>query len=394
MSVLEESNAIVQRAVDTAIGKREEVGIQVCAYHGNRVIADVAAGIADPGTDKAVTHQTLFNIWSVSKAVTATAVHIQADRGLIEYDAPVARYWPEFAANGKGAVTVRHVLMHRSGVPQMPRGVTPELIVDWEWMVKEIANLEPLAAPGKKAMYQALTFGWLAGELVCRTDPRHRDINTFLQEEINRPLGIDSLWLGVPKEHLDRIATLIDNMPPMSPENLPPLWEQCAPWAVRLTADVFSSSLLQRGTIPGVGGIANARSVARLFAMMANGGELDGVRLLSKARIEKFAEPRLGSDEPDLVMFNQVMPLSTSGFWLAAKEPITYALRTKTAFGHPGVGGSLAWADPASRLAVAFCHNRLFQPQTIETDPLLPIAEAVRAALALAEGKTGEREKA
>jgi CubicO group peptidase (beta-lactamase class C family) len=152
---------------------------------------------------------------------------------------------------------------------------------------------------------------------------------------------------------------------------------------VRLTADVFADSALKRGTIPGVGGIANARSVARLFAMLANGGELDGVRLLSADRVAKFAEPRKGADEPDLVMFNQVMPLSTSGYWIAAKEPITFAMRTKSAFGHPGVGGSIAWADPAERLAVAFCHNRLFHPLTTDTDPFLPIADAVREALAL-----------
>src|ERR1700736_909158 len=99
------------------------------------------------------------------------------------------------------------------------------------------------------------------GELVRRTDPKHRDINTFIQEEINRPLGIDGLWLGVPQNRLDRVATLIDNMPPMSPGMSPPLWERCAPWAVRLTADVFSARALQQAVIPGVGGIANARGV-------------------------------------------------------------------------------------------------------------------------------------
>jgi CubicO group peptidase (beta-lactamase class C family) len=227
--------------------------------------------------------------------------------------------------------------------------------------------------------------------LIRRTDPKHRDVNTFVQEEINRPLGIDGLWLGVPDNRLDRVATLIDNMPPMSEGMFGPLWERCAPWSVRLTADVFSATVLRRGTIPGVGGIANARSVARLFALLANGGELDGVRLLSADRVAKFAEPREGADDPDVVMFNQVMPLSTSGYWLAAKEPITFALRTRTAFGHPGVGNSIAWADPAEGLAVAFCHNRLFQPQTTDTDPILRIADAVREGLALVKGSAQAR---
>jgi CubicO group peptidase (beta-lactamase class C family) len=156
---------------------------------------------------------------------------------------------------------------------------------------------------------------------------------------------------------------------------------------VRLTPDIFSADLVRKGVIPGVGGIANARSVARLFAMMANGGELDGVRLLSRDRIAKFHEPRKDSDEADPVMFGAVMPLSTSGFWLYAKEPITNALKTKTAFGNPGVGNSLAWGDLTEKLAVSFCHNRLFQPQSVEEDPFQPIAAAVREGLALVKSK-------
>jgi len=387
MSALEQSKALVQKAVENAVKTGQEVGVQVCAYYGDKVIADVSTGIADVKTGKTVTPDTLFNIWSVSKGVSATCLHVLAERGHIEYDKPVAEYWPEFAANGKGGVTVRHILMHRSGVPHMPENVTPERMVDWEWMVKEIAALKPLAGPGEKPMYQAVVFGWLVGELVRRVDPKHRDINTFLQEEINKPLGIDGLWLGVPENRLDRVAVMVDNMMPMDPNMLPPLWNQCAPWPVRLTPEIFEEKLVRKGVIPGVGGIANARSVARLFAMMANGGELDGVRLLSRDRVAKFHEPRKGSDEADPVMFGQVMSLSTSGFWLYAKEPITNALKTKTAFGNPGVGNSLAWGDMEEKLAVSFCHNRLFQPQSVEEDPFQPIAAAIREGLALVKGK-------
>jgi CubicO group peptidase (beta-lactamase class C family) len=243
-------------------------------------------------------------------------------------------------------------------------------------------------------MYQALNFGWLMGELVRRTDPTHRDLNTFLQEEITQPLGIDALWLGVPRNRLDRVAALIDDTGATTKEMFPPLYEQCLPWSVRLTPEVFTDPVLQMATIPGAGGIANARSVGRLFAMLANGGELDGVRLLSAERVAKFAEPRKGADEPDPVIFNKVMPLSTSGYWLCADGPPTYPLRTKTAFGHPGVGGSLAWADPVERLAVTFCHNRLFHPASAETDPLRPVGEAVREALALVRNNINTRASA
>ncbi len=381
MTVFEPGNALVQAAVEQAIAEGDELGVQVCAYHRGRRFVDVAAGFSDPQRQHRVDYDTLFNIWSVSKAITATLLHIQADRGLIAYDAPIADYWPEFAARGKAAITVRHALMHRSGLPQMPDGMTPERIVDWDWMTAQIADLEPMAGPGEKPMYQALSFGWIIGELIRRTDPAGRDVNTFLQEEVNRPLGIDGLWLGVPDSELPKIATMVDAMPPMSPEALPDIWEKVSPWAVRLLPDIFEDDQLRKAVIPGVGGIANARSAGRFFAMLANGGELDGVRVLSADRVATFADPRPGGDQPDTVMFNQVMPISVAGYWLHAPEPITAAFRTPTAFGCPGVGGALGWADPGEELAVSFCHNRLVLPQTSAEDPFIPVADAIREAL-------------
>lgn len=383
MSVFEPGNALVQAAVEKAIAAGDELGVQVCAYHRGRRFVDVAAGFADPDRSRRVDHDTLFNIWSVSKAITATLLHIQADRGLIDYDAPIAHYWPEFAAKGKGAITVRHALMHRSGLPQMPAGMTPERLIDWDWMTSAIAALEPMAAPGEKPMYQTLSFGWIIGELVRRTDPARRDVNTFLQQEVNQPLGIEGLWLGVPDSELPKIATMEDAMPPMSPETLPEIWEKVSPWAVRLLPDIFEDDRIRQAVIPGVGGIANADSAGRFFGMLANGGELDGVRILSTERVATFAEPRIGRDEPDSVMFNQVMPISMTGFWLYAPEPITAAFRTPTAFGCPGVGGALGWADPGEELAVSFCHNRLVLATTSEDDPFTPVAAAVRKALAM-----------
>jgi CubicO group peptidase (beta-lactamase class C family) len=376
-----ESNRIVRDAVEATIRDRGEIGVQVAAYVEGRKFVDVAAGVADLETGRLVDSGTLFNIWSISKAVVATALHIQAERGLIDYDAPVARYWPEFAANGKDGITVRHVLMHRSGAPQMPEGSTPERICDWEWMVRGLAALKPLAGPGERPMYQALSFGWLVGELVRRTDPKHRQINTFLQEEINGPLGIEDLWLGVPNDRLPRIARMIDEFPQVPEDKMPPIYAAAAPYRVRLKAEVFEDDLIRTSQIPGVGGIATANSVARLFAMLAGGGELDGVRLLSPERVAKFNTPRIGSDEADLVMFGQIMPLSTSGYWLPSNTCGTHAMGDTRSFGHPGVGGTIAWADPDQKLAVAICHNRLRYARTPEEDPLMPIADAVRQAL-------------
>ncbi|MDB6103155.1 MAG: beta-lactamase, partial [Gammaproteobacteria bacterium] len=153
---------------------------------------------------------TLFNVYSVTKAVAAVALHIQADRGLIDYTAPVTRYWPEYGAHGKGATTVRDVLTHRACVPQMPAEVTPERMCNWDWMARAIAALEPIAPPGSKTLYLSMTFGWMVGELVRRTDPAHRSLGRFIREEIATPLGITDLWVGIPDSAEVRIARQVN----------------------------------------------------------------------------------------------------------------------------------------------------------------------------------------
>ena len=154
-----------RNAVERSIREGGEVGIQVAAYSDSNLVVDIWAGIADPMAAREVKADTLFPTFSVIKAVTATALHLQVSRGLVDYDAPVARYWPEFAANGKGKLTVRHVLHHRSGVWQMPEAVTPERLADYDWMVDAIARLPPIFEPGTRNGYQGLTFGWMISEV-------------------------------------------------------------------------------------------------------------------------------------------------------------------------------------------------------------------------------------
>jgi len=138
------TNRIVQEAVDAAIRDGGEIGVQVAAYVDGELEVDVWGGLADETTGRKVDGNTLFPVFSVTKAVTATALHIQAERGLVDYDAPIARYWPEFGAQGKDKGTVRDALTHRIGIPQMPEGVTPELMCDWDWMVQQLAEMKPL----------------------------------------------------------------------------------------------------------------------------------------------------------------------------------------------------------------------------------------------------------
>lgn len=374
---------LVDEAIAGLIAEGREIGVQVAAYVDGKLVIDSWGGIADPATGRAVDGDTLFNMFSVTKPFAATALHLQVARGLVDYDARVTDYWPEYGANGKEETRVRDILTHRAGIPQMPAGVTAELMCDWDWMTSQIANLTPLAPPGQKALYLSMTFGWLVGEIVRRTDPARRDIATFIREEIALPLNAPDIWIGLPDEQLPRVAKLVNAAPPMPPEYLPPLYTASMPPQVDLVPEVFERPDVRRAAIAGVGGIFTARSCARFWAMLAQGGELDGVRLLPAELVSTFNTPRPHSEEPDPVMFGMPLPLGIAGFWLGGDNPPVAAAKHPRAICHPGAGNSIAFADPDTGLAVAIAHNRMQAPRSREEDSALVIADAVRAQLGI-----------
>jgi CubicO group peptidase (beta-lactamase class C family) len=265
----------------------------------------------------------------------------------------------------------------------MPAGVTPELMCDWAWMTGAIANLKPLAEPGSKTLYLSMTFGWIVGELVRRVDPGQRSLGRFVREEIAIPLGIDDLWIGIPDVVEHRVATQVNAMVAAPTQDLPPLFLASMPEQVALVPEVFERTDVRRAEVAGVGGIFNARSQARFWAFLANGGELDGVRLLSTQRVASFSTPRANSQEPDAVMFGFPIPITEGGFWFGGDHPPVACVQNPRAICHPGQGNSIGWADPDLNLAVAICHNRLFNPTSVAQDPLFPVAQAIRQAVAL-----------
>jgi CubicO group peptidase (beta-lactamase class C family) len=361
---------------------RGEVGVQVAAYVGETLVLEGWAGVADLGSGQPVDAGTLFPVFSVTKAVTATALHIQAERGLVDYDAPVARYWPAFAQHGKGAITVEQILTHQSGVPQMPKGATPARLCDWDWTVERLAALEPLFEPGTLNAYQSYSFGWLVGEIVRRTDPKGRPFGQFVRDEISRPLGDLDLWLGLPASELPRGAMLVSDIPERKASTETALSLAAKPDKGERDDVLYNRDDIRMACLPGGGALMNARSSARFFAMLANGGALSGVRLLSEDRLRYCATPRPRAEEPDQVLYGGgvVMPMGKGGFWLDG-----------TVFGggpgvlcHAGLGGSAGFADFESGLAVSICHNRLFAGfKAANPDhPLYPLGQAVREVVA------------
>ncbi len=341
---------IFQTAVDEAI-QAGEVGIQFAVYKDEELVVDVWGGVADKATGRQVDRQTLFNVFSVTKAITATALHIQAERGLVDYDAPIARYWPEFAAHGKDRATVRDGLSHRTGIPAMPAGVTPEQMTDYDWMVNALANLEPVFEPGTTNAYHSYTWGWINSVIVERTDPGQRPFRQFVHEEIAQPLGIEDLWMGLPPEDEPRVAHMYNSEISIADQST--ARGRSMPVQVAGTQDVFGRSIVRQAVIPGAGGIYNAISSARFFALLANEGQLDGVRLLSPERVRGCLEPRPDTDKLD-VGRGTITRVSNGGFWLEAPGVVG----SGRILSHPGLGGSIGWADLDNGLAVAMCHNR------------------------------------
>jgi CubicO group peptidase (beta-lactamase class C family) len=361
------------------VAQREhgEQGLQIAIYQHGELVVDAWAGLADVTDQRPVTADTLFPVFSMTKAVTALALHLQAERGLIEYDAPIALYWPEFAANGKGAATVQQALDHRLGVWQMPEGVTPETMCDFDRMVHDIAALPPMSEPGTQNCYMSLTFGWIVAEIVRRTDPQGRSFRQFVLDEITDRLGIEDLWIGVPPSEHHRVARLIDAPPRDIPLDAPT--RRALPAQLGAREEVYGRHDVREACIPGANGLANARSMARFFALLAGGGALNGVRLLSEERVASFRIPRPDADKPDAIYGYPVRV--GSGFWTGGNdETINYGKligQSRNAIGHPGSGGSVGWADPDAGIAVAICHNRMLYPPF---EALYPIRAAVAQA--------------
>jgi CubicO group peptidase (beta-lactamase class C family) len=370
--------AQVQQLIDRFVADGEEVGLQVAAYLDGTLVVDAWAGVADEAIGRPVDGETLFTSWSVTKGFVATCVHILADRGKLDYDDPIATWWPEFAANGKATVTVRHALTHTAGVPQMPDGGTPEMMTDWDAMCGAIAAHAPLWPPGTQTGYHAWTFGWILGELVRRVDGR--PIAAFAHDELCAPLGIADFYLGIPDEVEPRVAPLRqDERHFRGSQGASGLAALIVP-AHLATAAVVNRPDVRRASIPGGGGIMNARAIARLYAMLAGHGQLDGVRILSAERIDIMRGLQTNAHDQYL----QAPIRKGLGFFLGGPEEDGGSTTTgpnRRAFGHPGNGGSMGFADPELGLAFGLTKNLMRGGLATHETVAFQAAETIRANL-------------
>jgi len=259
----------------------------------------------------------------------------------------------------------------------MPEGVTPELQADWQWMTERLAEMAPVFPPGTRNTYHPMTWGWILGELIRRVDPQHRPVERFFGDEITDPLKITDMYFGLPDEEFERTAELVGGgLPSYDPE----VAEKAMPSAIVPSARIYNTRLARKTINASAGMIATAGSIARLFAMIANRGELDGVRLLPAEMVESFLQPREDADSPEALV-GAVYPLSAYGYWLSGSGASTDPVfgENPRLIGHHGAGGSQAWAELDTKLAVSICHNRMHDPVPFAEHPFGPITAAVRA---------------
>ncbi|WP_294178576.1 serine hydrolase, partial [uncultured Schumannella sp.] len=335
-------------------------GTSLAVYRHGQLVLDLWGG-TDPISRRPWERESCAIVFSCTKAVTAVALLRLVDRGLVDLDAPVARYWPEFARNGKGAITVRHVLTHRSGLPSL--GITDRReLLDPIAMAAMLADRSPVHPPGRHWLYHALSFGYLLGEIVRRVTGR--SIGTLIQDEISGPLGLD-LWIGTPTERGADFRPAHSARPlALSAEPDDPI--VAAAWlGVREVLELaipqpgedrggefINSRRFRAAEIAAGNGVATARSLARFYAACI--GEVDGIRLLSADLLDEATTDQAGG--------TTVAPGQTERMHYGLGLDLAYRenpMLGPHSFGHAGMGGRLAFADRHSGLAVGYVSTEL-----------------------------------
>jgi CubicO group peptidase (beta-lactamase class C family) len=352
----------VRRAFEADFAAPGEVGAAVAVLVDGRPVVDLWGGFADPARTRAWERDTLVNVYSTTKGMTALCAQRLVDAGRLDLDAPVARYWPEFGAAGKQDIPVRWLLSHRAGLAAVRDPLPGEALYDWDAMCRALAAETPWWEPGLRHGYHAVTFGWLVGEVVRRIDGR--SLGRYFREEIAAPLDAD-FHIGLPDALHARVAEM-GAFPPPEPggdgASLAALMLG-DPQGVAARAFLNPPSMAlgpnvpewRRAEIPGANGHASARGVARIYAALACGGERNGRRVLSREGIERCREPQ--SQGPDLVL--GIPTRFGAGFMLSQPQPLAAFGPNPGSFGHPGAGGSVGFADPEARVGFGYVMNRM-----------------------------------
>lgn len=371
----------VRQAFAENFAKRGDVGAAVAVTIDGKPVIDLWGGYADKARTRPWTRDTIVNVYSATKGVAATCLNRLVDQGRVDLDAPVARYWPEFAQAGKDKIPVRWLLSHQAGLPAVRKPLPADALLRWDLMTAALAEQEPWWEPGTRHGYHALTFGHLIGEVLRRVTGK--SIGAYCRDEIAGPLGID-FHIGLDARDDARCAEVIA-APPPPPGQRNPLNDSSAdpesitakalnnpPGALRMS--MINSRAWRGAEVPAANGHTNARALSRFYGALARGGELDGVRLLSSAHIERcYTEQSNGIDAVLSV------PMRFGLGYRLTQPAAKYGPNPHT-FGHTGAGGSLGFADPDAKVGFAYTMNQM--GSAILLDPrVVALLDAIYASI-------------
>jgi CubicO group peptidase (beta-lactamase class C family) len=354
-----------------------EVGACAGVMVDGRMVVDLWAGYADGARTRPWERDTIVNVYSTTKGMVAVCAHRLVERGLLDVDAPVARYWPEFAQAGKELLPVRFLLNHKAGLPAVREPLPMGTLYDWNAMAAALAREAPWWEPGTKHGYHAVTFGFLVGEVARRVSGK--SVGTYFRDEVAAPLGID-FHIGLGPEHDARTAELLAAPPPAPGSEqfkvITDIFSQPESPTVRALTNppdlvvpgVVNTRQWRAAEIPASNGHGNARALARFYGALARGGVLDSVRVLKESTIEEaVAEQSNGMDEILRIP-------SRFGLGFALTRPnlrLGHGLRS---FGHTGMGGSIGFADPDAKIGFGYAMNQSISTlgTATEEDPRWP----------------------
>jgi len=375
--------------------RNDEGGAQLCIYRNGKMAVDLWTGRDTMAGDVPYTAETLTTIMSCTKAMTATVANRLIERGLIDPEAPVARYWPEFGEAGKQNVLVWHLLAHAAGLSGFDPvlGIGARDLLDFGRCADALAQMSPLWEPGTASAYHAITYGYLTGEVIRRVSGK--TVGKLFAEEIATPLGL-SLWIGLPSSEEPRVARQFSRRSDITEEQMQALLSgmgiDLSNRMVQALLDgtaktpealkVLDSPEGRAAEIPAGNGVGNARSLAKMYAALI--GAVDGVRLLSRESLDRARTPRNDglSPPPPFANFVAFAP-PRFGLGYELSRPVMPMLG-EGSFGHAGAGGRLGFADPESGFAVAYlCNNMAWDPNAGPDPRWMPwlnaLAEIARA---------------
>jgi len=360
----------VRSALAQSLESGEELGASLVLDIDGDIVIDMWGGFCDEARTVPWAEHTITNVWSSTKTVTSLAALMLADRGELDVDAPVARYWPEFAAAGKQDVRVRHLMSHSSGVSALDQPAVVEDLYDWQKATSRMAAQAPWWEPGTASGYHALNYGHLVGELVRRISGK--TLKQFVAEEITGPLGAD-FQIGAAESDWGRIANVVP--PPPLPFDFEALGPD-HPAVKTLTGPIVEAGEAntpgwRNADIGAANGHGNARSLARVMSVVARGGEVDGIRLLGPGTIDLIFREQLNGI--DLVLG---VPLRWGiGYGLPQRDVLPWIPDEQICF-WGGWGGSMIIMDAGRRMTISYMMNKM-APGIIGSDRSAAYGQAI-----------------